>query len=84
MGLTPKKSGKLVFFRKPTSDILYTWSPDTSINKPVRKGNGRNAYFCTATPGSNGEDWISGYIYNLIVVDGKQKKLAYVECNYIE
>lgn len=61
----------------------YTWCPDTSINKNANIGrNGKNN-FCTATPYSQGQDWRVSYVYDIDVVDGVQRRLAYVACDYV-
>jgi hypothetical protein len=46
--------------------------------------NGSNKPKCTATKGSQGYDNLTGYVYQLIVVNGNQEKLAYVECDYVK
>ena len=40
--------------------------------------------FCNATPGSNGVDSITMYVYNKVNINGIINKLAYVECDYVE
>jgi hypothetical protein len=64
----------------------YTWCVDTNLaqvpGSGVKKG-GIPKPFCNAKKGSQGIDNIIGYVYNLIVVNGIQQKLAYVECDYV-
>lgn len=66
---------------------LYTWCVDDSIDKEsalnLAKGNGPIA-FCNAKKGSQGIDNITGYVYELIVVNGIAQHLAYVECDYVQ
>lgn len=40
--------------------------------------------FCNATPGSNGVDSITMYVYDKLIISGSVNKLAYVECDYVE
>ena len=81
MGLGKKK----VFTRKNGSQKggkLYKWSP-IPTDKRVQNANGRK-FFCDATPRSQGEDWIVTYVYNIVVVDGIAKRIAYVACDYVQ
>ena len=59
----------------------FTWCPETGINKSLP--NSRRNKFCTATPYSQGEDWRVTYVYDISVVNGVQKRLAYVACDYV-
>ncbi len=61
---------------------LYTWSPDTVIVKKKRKDD-IIVEKCTATSGSQGVDPNVTYVYELLFLDGKQQKMAYVECGYV-
>jgi len=68
-----------------TSDI-YTWSPETNFNKkqslPVLD---ENKTFCNASAGSNGEDWLNGYVYNVTLINFTTKqRIAYVACDYVQ
>ncbi len=73
---------KKVFVLKTYSANMYRWSPPP--NDKVRKIKAERPYFCDATPGSNGQDWISTYCYDSIVIDNILQKQAYVECGYVE
>lgn len=76
---SPKKN---VFVRKTGGFNVYTWSP--IINDFKKQKEGENpVYFCTATANSQGFDFITTYDYNVIVIDGDVKKLAYVACDYV-
>lgn len=78
--------GKKVFVRKSHNSELYKWSPIPSDKKILtdNTSRGRNAFFCTAIAGSQGEDWITTYCYEINILNGLQLKLAYVECDYVE
>ena len=82
-------SDKKLYSRKTgygyRSQKLYLWSPETDIKKVNQnRVNISVGPSCTATSGSQGYDNIVGYVYNLVVIDGIQKNLAYVECNYVQ
>lgn len=89
MGLSPKSLGKYTL--KTYNSPLYTWNPSSSDKKAKNNQNqstagaGGNKYYCTATPYSQGEDWISTYSYNIAVSSsGVQERIAYVECDYVQ
>ena len=76
--------GKKVFTLKSGGFDLYKWSPlpnDISKKKSVA---GAKPYFCNATSGSQGQDWISSYCYTIFLNVGQQERLAYVECDYVQ
>lgn len=85
-----QKNCKKVFVDKGYTSKLYSWSPEcpdfTRKNKTGNQSN--NIYvrptFCSATPGSQGQDWVTTYVYTLSIVDNTQARLAYVECDYVE
>ena len=62
---------------------LYVWYVDTSIEKKSGMGN-KLKPSCDAKKGSQGYDNITGYVYNLLVVNGIVEHLAYVECDYVQ
>jgi hypothetical protein len=77
--------GKKVFTRKnggQKGGDLYKWSP-VPTKKTIDNGDIRK-FFCTATPHSQGEDWIVTYVYEIKVIDGIQHKIAYVACDYVK
>lgn len=77
--------GKQVFVRKNGTQKggdLYKWSP-MSDDRRAKKVNTSRNYFCTAIAGSQGEDWKVTYSYVITVEDGVQKRIAYVECDYV-
>ena len=78
MGLDKNRT----FVRKPYDKHLYKWSP-IQDDKKAKKVQGLVKDYCTATPRSQGEDWIISYIYELVVISGVQHRIAYVECNYV-
>jgi hypothetical protein len=66
---------------------LYTWCVDDSIDKQSSMNLGKGIgpkVFCDAKKGSQGIDNITGYVYEMIVVNGILQHLAYVECNYVQ
>jgi hypothetical protein len=90
MGIKPEKRG--CYALKTYGNYLYTWCPETPtynskkskliINNPNNPNNRK--YYCTATPGSQGEDWISTYSYDISSFNGVQERIAYVECDYVQ
>lgn len=75
--------GKKVFTQKTYGAQLYKWSPIPSDKATLK--NGQRPYYCSATPGSQGQDWVTTYSYNLQVSpSGQQERIAYVECDYVE
>jgi len=80
--------GKKVFIRKSGANgaNLYKWSPDTSDKKARRSsaiGVAPN-YFCTTPLGSQGNDFIVTYTYNVVIVSGQEERHAYVQCDYVQ
>jgi len=80
MGLDKNRT----FVRKPYDKSLYKWSPqqdDKKAKKFLQSGN----VGCTATPRSQGEDWIVTYVIET-TLDSKNQvhKIAYVECDYVK
>lgn len=66
---------------KTYSSELYTWSPISSTTKI--SGRPSTGVGCSATAGSQGEDWNVTYVYDIVVVKGKQQRIAYVACDYV-
>jgi hypothetical protein len=66
------------------SGQLYTWCPIDDGKRAAKASGSNKKYYCTALPRSQGEDWIVTYVYTIIVVDGIQQKIAYVECDYVK
>lgn len=81
MAQPARKRGQ--FTLKTYQADLYTWSPDTTINK-ANVGRNVTQSFCNATPFSQGEDWICTYVYETVVEGANQKRLAYVACDYVK
>ena len=71
-----------VFTLKTYGAKLYKWSPAPN-QKNIKEKQGR-PFFCTATAGSNGQDWISTYAFTPIIVNDILEKQAYVECDYVQ
>jgi hypothetical protein len=74
--------GKKVFTNKTFGAQLYKWSPLPTTKNANLAHN--KPFYCTATAGSQGEDWITTYSYNITVVNGQQGHSAYVACDYVE
>lgn len=81
---------KKIFTRKQYGAAVYKWSPDTTIVKKCDKCNNTEISekmikkFCNAIRFTQGEDWVNTYCYDLVFVEGKYHRLAYVECDYVE
>ena len=77
-------SKKQTFTRKPFVSYLYKWSPENNVIKTPNSGNETGLPVgCTAIPFSQGQDWVTAYVYDFIVVNGQEQHLAYVECDYV-
>lgn len=65
---------------------LYTWSPfpDDPKRQPDPRRIPPERHFCSATDGSQGEDWFTTYDYDLSVVTGIIQRIAYVTCDYVQ
>jgi len=75
-----------VFVSKSYEASLYKWSPACNqikkrMNESIRP---TSPYYCDARPYSQGQDWITRYVYDIIVVNHVQQRSAYVECDYVE
>ena len=87
--MLPNRNQKKVFVGKGYLPQLYKWAPIPQTFTPSRinagKGGGNvKPYFCNAKAGSQGQDWITTYVYNIAVIDFQQQHLAYVECDYVQ
>ncbi len=64
----------------------FTWYPDRSVKRNtggVYAANKKKG--CTATAGSQGEDWNTSYSYNITVSQsGVQQRIAYMACDYAQ
>ena len=75
---------KKIFVLKTYGSSLYKWSPiPTNIVKKKVSEKVR-PFFCNATPGSDGQDWNTTYVYNIRTVKYRQQRSAYVECDYVQ
>jgi len=72
-----------VFTLKTFGAQLYKWSP--SPNDKLKNNNSFNdrPFYCDAIPGTQGQDWVTTYVYDLTVVNSLQKHEAYVSCDYV-
>jgi hypothetical protein len=76
-----------VYVLKTYGSDLYKWSPGCPdfSKKRRQEGSGNiKPVFCTATAGSQGQDWTTNYVYDTTIIDNQQARLAYVECGYVE
>lgn len=81
------KSCNKIFTLKTYGADLQKWSPDCVVyNKKQPNGTGTNKrpYYCNAFAGSQGQDWVTTYTYNMVVVNYQQERQAYVACDYVE
>jgi hypothetical protein len=78
--------GKKIFIQKSYGNQIYKWSPQPNnfSNKAAQNRQTVKPFFCNATAGSQGQDWITTYVYDLTVVNSEQRHDAYVECDYVE
>ena len=86
MGLGPK-----VFTRKNGNQKgggLYRWSPAVDDKKTSSIKGGPSTLGsqtgCSCPAYSQGQDWVVGYVYKVVVVDGIQQRLCYVACGYVQ
>lgn len=83
--MLPNRNQKKVFVAKGYLAQLYKWAPIPQTFTPAPKsGNNIKPSFCNAKAGSQGQDWITTYVYNIAVVNYEQQHLAYVECDYVQ
>ena len=75
--------GRKVFMQKNIGSTLYKWSPEPTNYDNKNRINKIND-FCNATAGSQGQDWITTYVYDVTAINHQQARLAYVECGYVE
>lgn len=82
MGIGTKKGP---YYRLPNEKFIYKWSPPTYESKTRLKSIDNRKVICTATPGSQGEDFGTGYVYFLsFVPNNVEHRYAYVECDYVQ
>lgn len=78
--------GKKVFIRKSGANgaSLYKWSP-IDDNKKATKVDARlkSNYFCSTPLGTQGNDFIVTYTYNIVIVGAELTRTAYVQCDYV-
>lgn len=82
-----KKRGK--YGIKQYNVELYTWSPE---KYPFTDNKSRASFgiqvipipiYCNALPGTQGQDWVTSYDYNIVVTSGAVQRLAYMACDYV-
>jgi hypothetical protein len=73
------------FYRLPVEKFVYKWTPQPFEPKTKVSGKSNKKILCTAVPNSQGEDFVTEYVYKLTYKpDNMEHKYAYVECNYVE
>ena len=78
---------KKEFIRKTLTNYIYRWSPEpNNFGKAKRSDTdpNKNKHYCSATPFSNGEDWIVTYAYVDLYNGNNINRSAYVACDYVE
>jgi hypothetical protein len=78
---------KKTFIRKPADGgFKYKWSPVEGVPKNQNpRAERRVKRYCDATPLSQGEDWITGYVYKKVLDPSSgEHRYAYVECDYVK
>lgn len=78
--------GRKVFIRKNGTQKgggLYKWTPFDDEKKANKKGQ-VGKYFCTTPLGSQGNDFVTTYTYEVIIVGTSTQRLAYVQCDYVK
>lgn len=78
---------KRTFILKVYSADKYKWTPIDNDKLPTNNANiyGNKPYYCSAIGGSQGQDWITTYCYDVFLTTaGELQRLAYVECDYVE
>jgi hypothetical protein len=77
--------GKPTFLQAKTyNSQVFVWSPGSDNKKVNPKNENKRPYFCNATYRSQGQDWVTSWTYDLLVVNYIQERSAYVECGYAE
>lgn len=75
---------KKIFMQKNIGSTLYKWSPPPNDLSKRKIGSDKKPSFCNAIAGSNGQDWVSNYSYEMEVINYQQTRIAYFECDYVE
>lgn len=80
-----QKHCQRVFVVKQYTPDLYRWSPPCNQKKVKISGNAARMplYGCTAIAGTQGQDWVTTYTYDLLIVDYQQQRSAYMACDYV-
>jgi hypothetical protein len=81
MSIKPQSRGQYAL--KTYDNYLYTWTPQAPKYNKIKNTDDKKSY-CDALPGSQGQDWICTYVYDISVFNGEQERLAYVECDYVK
>ena len=77
-----KQVNKDFYLNKNSGSTVYRWKPlPNQVAKKTDVNRIQRDLYCDAVAGSQGEDFITTYVYNLAIVDDRIAKFAYVECN---
>jgi hypothetical protein len=79
--------GKKVYINKNAGSTLYKWAPQpNNFQKKSEVSNVQNDKkdYCDAVAGSQGEDWVTKYVYDTELINYTPARIAYVECDYVE
>jgi hypothetical protein len=74
---------------KPLGYNIYKWCPQPTnytkahVGVNYNKPKSNTPYYCNATAGSQGFDFITTYVYNVVMYNGSSNNLAYVACDYV-
>jgi hypothetical protein len=78
--------GRKTFIRKTgtgNNTQIYRWTP-FEFNKKLNKPDDTTGFFCVTNFGTQGNDFIVTYSYNIVFINGKETRTAYVQCDYWE
>jgi hypothetical protein len=78
-------NGRGCFGIKQYDSDLYTWCPlPNDIRRQILQFKEIiQPTYCNAIPGSQGQDWITTYDYNITVGSDGVERLAYMACDYV-
>lgn len=70
---------------KQYSSDLYTWCPPTfDYHVAVQQFQAiAQPAYCNAIPGTQGQDWVTTYDYNIAVGSDGIERVAYMACDYV-
>lgn len=75
---------KKTYTLKTYTPDLFIWTAPENIITDRRQNKTKKPYFCNATAGSQGQDWITTYVFDIKLLNNIQQHIAYVECDYVQ